>query len=51
MEHSKNYEKIKYYYDSGLWSAERVLAVVGKKNGITEAEAEEILYGNDNEEK
>lgn len=47
MEHSKNYEKIKYYYDSGLWSYDRVWAVVGKKNGITEEEAREITESND----
>ncbi len=27
---SKNYEKVKYYYDNGLWSKARVYAVVGK---------------------
>jgi uncharacterized XkdX family phage protein len=40
--HSKNYEKIKKYYDSGLWDKERVHNVVGKKNGITEEEYLEI---------
>lgn len=41
-EHSKNYELIKGYYDSGLWDKERVYNVVGKKNGITPEEYEEI---------
>lgn len=41
-EHSKNFEKIKKYYDSGLWSIERVRAVVGKKTGITIEEFYEI---------
>ncbi len=39
-EHSKNFEKVKDYYDRGLWSIERVHAVVGK--WITPAEYEEI---------
>jgi len=38
MEHSENFEKIKAYYNNGLWSKERVYNVVGKKNGITEEE-------------
>ena len=29
MEHSKNFEKIKSYYDKGLWDKARVRAVVG----------------------
>ena len=40
-EHSKNFEKVKNYYDNGLWSEERVRAAVGK--WITEEEAEEII--------
>lgn len=40
--HSKNFAKIKAYYDSGLWDIERVYNVVGKKNGITPDEYEEI---------
>lgn len=40
--HSKNFDKIKHYYDTGLWSKERVYNVVGKKNGITPEEYEEI---------
>ena len=43
MEHSKNYEKIKHYYDSGLWTKEQVYNVVGKKNGITKEEYREIV--------
>jgi hypothetical protein len=41
MEHSKNFDKVKNYYDRGMWSAERVKAAVGK--WITAEEAEEIL--------
>lgn len=40
--HSKNFEKIKNYYDKGLWTKEQVYNVVGKKNGITPEEYEEI---------
>lgn len=36
------FEKIKDYYDTGLWSIQRVWNVVGKVNGITEAEYQEI---------
>lgn len=43
MEHSKNFETIKHYYDVGLWDKERVYNVVGKKNGITEEEYYEIV--------
>ena len=42
MGHSKNFEKVKDYYDSGLWSKARVHAVVGKKIGITAKEYQEI---------
>ena len=42
MEHSKNFEKIKAYYDEELWDKSRVYAVVGKKTGITAEEYEEI---------
>lgn len=41
--HSKNFYKIKEYYDKGLWTKEQVHNVVGKKNGITEAEYVEIV--------
>jgi hypothetical protein len=34
------YDKIKYYYDNGLWSIDRVWNVVGK--AITEIEYEQI---------
>lgn len=33
-------EKVKYYYDNGLWSLQRVWNVVGK--AITEGEYREI---------
>ena len=42
MEHSKNFEKIKNYYDEGLWNKHRVFMMVGKPLGITTAEYEEI---------
>ena len=38
--HSKNYEKVKDYYERGLWSIDRVYKAVGK--WITEAEYKEI---------
>lgn len=38
---SAKYEKVKRYYDSGLWTVEMVLNAVGK--WITAAEAEEII--------
>lgn len=40
MEHSKNFEKVKNYYDRGMWSKARVYAAVGK--WITTEEYEEI---------
>lgn len=40
MEHSKNFEKVKYYYDHGDWSKAMVHNAVGK--WITPAEYEEI---------
>lgn len=39
---SKNYEKIKAYYDEGAWSKEQVYNVVGKSTGITKEEYEMI---------
>ena len=30
MEHSKNYAKVKNYYERGLWNDERVRSAVGK---------------------
>lgn len=42
MEHSKNFEKILQYYQTQLWTKEQVYNVVGKKNGISPAEYEEI---------
>ena len=41
MEHSPKYDLVKYYYDRGLWSAERGRKAVGK--WITAEEAAEIL--------
>lgn len=41
--HSKNFDKIKGYYQSGLWTKEMVHNVVGKKNGITPEEYELIV--------
>lgn len=35
---SKNYEKIKKYYDEGKWNKQMVYNVVGKRTGITEEE-------------
>lgn len=37
---SKNYEKVKHYYEAGLWSKARVHAVVGR--WITQEEYKEI---------
>lgn len=42
MGHSKDFEKIKGYYDRGLWSKERVYKMVGK-GYITPEEYEEIV--------
>jgi hypothetical protein len=36
------FDKIKYYYDEGLWSLQRVWNVVGKATGITEKEYKDI---------
>ena len=40
VEHGKNFEKVKNYYDKGLWNIDKVWNVVGR--WITEAEYEEI---------
>ncbi len=37
---SKNYEKVKHYYEAGLWSKARVYAVVGR--WITQEEYKDI---------
>lgn len=42
MEHSPMFDKIKSYYDRGLWTAEQVRNAV-IKGKITEAEYEEIV--------
>ncbi len=36
------FDKIKYYYENKLWSLQRVWNVVGKTNGLTEAEYKTI---------
>ena len=41
MNHSEMFEKIKYWYDKGLWDKEKVYKAVGKEL-ITAAEYEEI---------
>jgi hypothetical protein len=38
--HSKNFEKVKAYYDNKLWSKKKVYNAVGR--WITEVEYEEI---------
>ena len=40
-EHSPNFEKVKYYYDRGLWDINRVRKAV-EKGWITEEEFQEI---------
>lgn len=40
MERSKNFAKVKNYFDKGLWNKTRIYNVVGK--WITETEYEEI---------
>lgn len=45
MEHSKMFDKIKSYYDNGLWNYEMVLAAV-EKGKITEEEFVEIVGEN-----
>lgn len=41
MEHSVNYEKVKSYYNRGLWNLARVKKAV-EKGWITEEEYQEI---------
>lgn len=41
---SRNYYKIKSYYDTGLWDKRRVYNVVGRSTGIT-AEEYELITG------
>ena len=40
MEHSKNFEKVKTYYDDGMWNISKVHNAVGK--WITAEEYKEI---------
>ena len=42
MNHSKNFEKIKKWYDQGLWSKDKVAQAV-VKGQITPEEYEEIV--------
>lgn len=42
MEHSKNYEKVKKYFDMKMWDITRVRNAVVKE-WITEEEFEEII--------
>lgn len=39
---SKNFERIKRYYDNRKWTLEMLRAVVGKEYGITTEEFKEI---------
>ena len=39
---SKNFDKIKDYFDKGMWGITRVYNLVGKKLGITKEEFETI---------
>jgi hypothetical protein len=41
MEHSENFEKVKSYYDRGLWNVEKVRKAVGR--WITAEEFDEII--------
>ena len=41
MEHSENFELVKYYYENHFWNEKRVRRAVG--HWITEAECAEIL--------
>lgn len=43
MDHSAKFEKVKGYYDSGLWTESMVRNAIGK--WITEDEADDIIYG------
>lgn len=40
MEHSENFDKVRKYFEEGLWDGKRVRLAVGR--WITEAEYEEI---------
>lgn len=49
-EHSAKFDRVKHYYDNGLWNEKMVRnAAKNPKTSpwITEAEAEEILTGGD----
>lgn len=50
-EHSPKFERVKRYYDAGLWNAAMVRNATKNPKAspwITEAEAEEILSGGAN---
>ena len=42
-EHSAKYDRVKQYYEDGLWNASMVMDAVGR--WITEAEGKEIIGG------
>lgn len=51
-EHSPKFERVKRYYDTGLWNVAMVRNAAKNPKAspwITEAEAEEILSGGANE--
>lgn len=43
---SKNFEKIKKYFEKGLWTIKMVHNVVGKESGIT-AQEYKLITGED----
>ena len=49
MEHSKNFDRIKKWYDDGKYTREQVRECIGKKYGITEEEFYEICGPEPNE--
>ena len=49
MEHSTKFEKLKGYYEKGLWDEVRLANAV-KKNWITEEEYNEIVNGSTSEQ-
>jgi len=42
---SKNFEKIKKAYEAGFYTLSMLRALIGKKNGITAEEFEQITGG------
>ena len=49
MKHSAKFEKVKGYYDNGLWNETRLENAV-KKNWITPEEYDEIINGSISEQ-